>query len=142
MRHSEQSSEGFYSILWFYTIVLPSLSAISASFLTLSLWPLNGIFWIKQFHSIFNGSDSVLSFLNTSLVSSVFSLFVKWNTFFIRIFLPLCQSLIQRWFVPPFFENFLKILFLLPVKEKTQWSRLYIKQQQIYLEAERPQQVS
>ena len=105
--HYEHGSQGFYSLLWFYAIILPSLSANSASFFTLSLWPLNGIFWITQFHSIYNGSDSLHSFLETSLVSLIFSLCVKWNTFFIRTSLPLYHSLIQGCFVPPSFESFL-----------------------------------
>ena len=55
----------------------------------MSLWPLNGIFWITRFQSIYSGRDSLPSFLNTSLVSSIFSLRAKWNTFFIRISLSL-----------------------------------------------------
>ena len=104
MRHSGvilKVSEGFYSLLSLYAIILPWLSANSASFFTLSLWPLNGIFWIKQFHGIYNGSENLPSFLNTSLVSSIFSLCVKRNTFLIRIFLPLYHSFIQWWFAPP-----------------------------------------
>ena len=45
------------------------LSTNSASFFALSLCPLNGTFWGKEFHRIFNGSDS----LNTSLFLSIFS---------------------------------------------------------------------
>ena len=108
-------------------IILPSLSANSASFFTLSLWPLNGIFWITQFHNTYNGSDSLPGFFNTSLVSSILYLYVKWNTFFIRISLPLYHSFIQGWFASPSFENFplsvlsqkSKNLVPLPVKEKS-----------------------
>ena len=77
-----------------------SLSANSASFPAMSLWPLNGIFWSKQFHSIHNGNDSPTGFLNASLFFSIFSLCVKSNTFFIRISLPLYHSFIQGWFIP------------------------------------------
>ena len=61
-----------------------SLSANSALFFALSLWPLIGIFWSTQFHSIYNGSDSPPGFLNTSLDFSIFSLCVKWNTLYIE----------------------------------------------------------
>ena len=58
-----------------------SLSANSASFFALSLWPLNAIFWSTQFHSIYNGSDSPPALLNASWFLSIFSLCVKWNIF-------------------------------------------------------------
>ena len=104
LKVSQSSFPSFDSLC---AMILPSFSASSASFFTLSLWPLNGIFWITQFHSIYNGSDSLPGFFNTSLVSSILYLYVKWNTFFIRISLPLYHSFIQGWFVPPSFENFL-----------------------------------
>ena len=44
MGHSEHGFQGFYSLLPLYAIILPSLSANSVSFLTLSLGPLNRIF--------------------------------------------------------------------------------------------------
>ena len=134
MRHSGfilRVSEGFYSLLSLYAITLPWLSANSASFFTLSLWPLNGIFWIKQFHGIYNGSENLPSFLNTSLVSSIFSLCVKRNTFLIRIFLPLCHSFIQWWFAPLFLWKFPKNFVAATSSGKKQWNRLYMKQQQI-----------
>ena len=88
MGHPEHGSQGFYSLLRLYATILPSLSTNSASVFTLSLWPLNGIFWIVQFHSIYNESNSLPSFRNTSLVSSIFSLFVKGGS-----------RLVQGWFI-------------------------------------------
>ena len=135
----EHGFQGFYPLLGLYAIILQSFSANSASFFTLSLWPLNAIFWITQFRSIYNGSNGLPGFLNTSMISPIFTLCVKWNTFFISISLPLSHSLIYEWFVPPSFENFPlffltknpKILLSLPVKEKTQWNRLYTKKQKL-----------
>ena len=120
------------------------------------MWLLNRIFWGTHFHSIYNGSDSFTGFLVISLVSLIFSSCVKWNTFFITTFLPLHNSFIQGWFTPsPSFENLPllfsftknpKILFAPPFNEKTQWKATYMKQQkwiyQIFLEADRPHQVS
>ena len=103
MGHSEHGFQGFYSLLPLYAIILPSLSANSVSFLTLSLGPLNRIFWNTQLYSIYGGSDSLPGFPNTSLVFSIFSLCVKSNTFFIRISLPLYHSFIVR---PPFLWKF------------------------------------
>ena len=57
-----------------FSKLVRSLSANSASFSAMSLWPLNGIFWSTQFHSIHNGSDSPTGFLNASLFFSIFSL--------------------------------------------------------------------
>ena len=102
----EHDSQAFYLLLWLYTIILQSHSASSASYFTMFLWPLNRIFWITQFHSIYNRSYSLSSFLNTSLFFSIFSLCVIWNSFFVSIFLPLYHSFIQGLFVPPSFENF------------------------------------
>ena len=90
--HSEHGSQGFYSLFPFWAIILPSLSANSAPFFTLFLWPLNGIFGITQFHSIYNGSDSLPGFLNTSLVSSIFALCVKWNTLYQDFFTSLPKT--------------------------------------------------
>ena len=42
--HSEHGSQGFYSLLRPYAIILRSLSGNSTSFFALSLWSLNGIF--------------------------------------------------------------------------------------------------
>ena len=153
--HSEHGSQGFYFLLRFYAIMLPSLSANSASLFTLFLWPLNRIFSITQFHSIYNGSGSLPSFLNTLLVSSIFPLCGQWNTFFHRISLPLYHSFIQGCFFLPSFENFpifvlspkiQKSCFFRQLRKKTQWNKLYLKQlkwtYQIYLGAERSQQIS
>ena len=109
--------------------MLPPLPANSASFFTLSQWPFNEIFWITQFHSIYNGSESLSGFLITSLVSSILYLYVKWSTFFIRISLPLYHSFIQGWFVPPSFENF--PLFVLSPKIKKNLISYAVKEENI-----------
>ena len=126
--------QGFYFLLQLYAKTLLSLSANSASFFTLYLWPLNGIFWMIQFHSIYNGSDSLPYFLNTSWISSIFSLCVGWNTFFIRIFYTFYHSFTQEWLVLPSFENFplfglstkiQRFCFLQWLKKKRKWNGLF-----------------
>ena len=78
---------------------------------TLSLWPVNEIFWITQFHSIYNGSNSLPGFFNTSLVFLILYLYVKWNAVFTRISLPVYHSFIQRWFTPHIFLKTCPFLF-------------------------------
>ena len=119
MRHSGDNLnmvlKGFCSPIWPYAIML---HANSAPFFKLSLLPLNRIFWITQFHSIYNESDSLPGFLNTSLVFSIVYLCVELNTLFIRIPLSLYHSLIQEWFVPPFLWKF-PLVVLSPKIKKT-----------------------
>ena len=105
-------------------IILSSLSASSTSFYTLSLGSLNRIFWITHFQSIYNGSVSLPDFRNTSLVSSMFFLCAKWNTFFVRISLPIyhsfmvCAPFFWRFSPFSFLTKIPKIFFPLSVKEK------------------------
>ena len=147
MRHSgtflEHGFQGFYPLLGLYATILQSLSGNSALF-----------FWHYPCDHLMNYFEShsfVVSIMGL-IVSLVFLILpwlpqcFKWNTFFISISLPLFHSFIQGWFVLLSFEKFFslffliknpKILFPLPVKEKTQWNRLYMKKQklkyQIYL---------
>ena len=94
-----------------FSKLVRSLFCNSKLFLALSLWPLNGIFWGTQFHSIYNGSDSFPGFFDTSLVFSIFSLCVKVNTHFIRTFLPLYYSFIPRIVCPSLPVNIFHFLF-------------------------------
>ena len=108
MNHSEDGFQRFYHLPRLYAVIDLQDSKISkitfltsGSFFALSLWPLNGMFWRTQFHSIYYRSDSFPGFVNTSLVLLMFFLFVKSNTLFIRTCLLLYHCLIQGYFSPP-----------------------------------------
>ena len=79
MRHSEDVFQGFYHLPRLYVVIDLQDSKISkitfltsGSFFALSLWPLNGMSWRTQFHSIYCWSGSFPGFFNTSLVLLMF----------------------------------------------------------------------
>ena len=84
--HSENDSQGFYPLLRLYTIILVFLCQFCINFWTVpvtSQWNILS----HTVHSIYNGSGSLPGFLNTSLVSSIYSLRVKWNTLLASLYL-------------------------------------------------------
>ena len=121
--YSEHGSQVFWFLLRLFSIILPFLQ-----YHFLQILHQFCIVPVTSHSNILNHvwCGSLPSFFNAILVSSIFSLSFEWNTFFIRLSLPLCLSFTQGWFtllplkISPFIFSHQtpKILFPLPVKEK------------------------
>ena len=72
------------------------------------------------------GVIASLVFLVLPWFSKYFPFIFKWNTFFIRISLPLYHSFIQEWFTLPFLRKFLPVCS--PTKNSRIWFPPLVKE--------------